>query len=266
MEQIPMTHQSIVRAINFLKAFIPYNQPMGTNEFSERFNLNKSTVSRILSVLRDNGLLYQDPDTKKYYLGPLAAEMGMAISKSLQTHLITIAQPFLEELSITTGEGIALEVLSGKSSILAYQMPTRKTLHVSVKLGERLPLHVTSGAKIILAFSGSEFVDKVLDKKLERFTPNTITDPEILKKHLVEYRRQGVAFDRGERDEDVYTIAAPIFNYEKRPVAAAVVVAPAKRMMDEAIQSKIITAVKETAQLISAKLYYPGITDKEVSQ
>ena len=37
-------------------------------------------------------------------------------------------------------------------------------------------------------------------------------------------------------------------------------------MMDEAIQSKIITAVKETAQLISAKLYYPGITDKEVSQ
>ena len=259
-----MTHQSIVRAINFLKAFIPYNQPMGTNEFSERFNLNKSTVSRILSVLRDNGLLYQDPDTKKYQLGKLATEIGMAVSKSLQTHLITIAQPFLDELSITTEEGTALEVLSGKSSILAYQMPTRKTLHVSVKLGERLPCHVTSGAKIIMAFSEPDFVDKLLDKKLERFTPNTITNPEILREHLIEYRRQGVAFDHGELDEDVHTIAAPIFNYEKRPVAAAVVVAPAKRMMHEEVKSKIIKAVKETAQLISAKLFYPEITDKEV--
>jgi IclR family KDG regulon transcriptional repressor len=261
MEQIPMTHQSIVRAINFLKAFIPYNQPIGTNEFSERFNLNKSTVCRILQVLRDNELLYQDQDTKKYYLGPLAAEMGIAVSKSLQTHLITIAQPFLDELSITTGEGIALEVLSGKSSILAYQMPTRKTLRVSVKLGERLPCHVTSGAKIIMAFSEPEFVDKLLDKKLEPFTPNTITNPEILREYLIEYRRQGVAFDHGELDEDVYTIAAPIFNYEKRPVAAAVVVAPAKRMMDEEIKSKIITSVKETARLISSKLFCSEIID-----
>jgi IclR family KDG regulon transcriptional repressor len=261
MEQIPMTHQSIVRAINFLKAFIPYNQPMGTNEFSERFNLNKSTVCRILQVLRDNELLYQDPDTKKYYLGPLAAEMGMAVSKSLQTHLITIAQPFLDELSITTGEGIALEVLSGKSSILAYQMPARKTLRVSVKLGERLPCHVTSGAKIIMAFSEPDFVDKLLDKKLEPFTPNTITNPEILREHLIEYRRQGVAFDHGELDEDVYTIAAPIFNYEKRPVAAAVVVVPAKRMMDKEIKSKIITSVKETARLISSKLFCSEIID-----
>jgi DNA-binding IclR family transcriptional regulator len=256
MEQSPMTHQSIVRAINFLKAFIPYNQPMGTTEFSERFNLNKSTVCRILQVLRDNELLYQDPDTKKYYLGPLAAEMGMAVSKSLQTHLITIAQPFLDELSITTGEGVALEVLSGQSSILAYQLPTRKTLRVSVNLRERLPCHVTSGAKIIMAFSEPEFVDKLFNKKLERFTPNTITDPKVLKKQLIDYRKQGVAFDHGELDEDVYTIAAPIFNYEKRPVAAAVVVAPAKRMMDEEIKSKIITSVKETARLISSKLFY----------
>jgi IclR family KDG regulon transcriptional repressor len=261
MKSTPTTHLSLVRAIKFLKAFIPYNKPMGTNEFSKRFNLNKSTVCRILQVLRDNELLYQDPDTKKYYLGPLAAEMGMAVSKSLQTHLITIAQPFLDELSITTGEGTALQVLSGQSSILAYQMPTRKTLRVSVRLGERLPSHVTSGAKIMMAFSEPAFVDKMLDKKLERFTPNTITDPEILREHLIEYRRQGVAFDHGELDEDVHTIAAPIFNYEKRPVAAAVVVAPAKRMMDEAIKSKIITSVKETARLISSKLFCSEIID-----
>jgi IclR family KDG regulon transcriptional repressor len=256
MEQTSVTHQSIVRAINFLKAFIPYNQPMGTNEFSKRFNLNKSTTCRILQVLRDNELLYQDQDTKKYQLGRFAADMGMTVIKSLQTHLITIAQPFLDELSITTGEGAALEVLSGQSSILAYVIATRKRLHVSANLGERLPVHAASGAKIIMAFSELDFVDKLLNKELKRFTPHTITDPEVFKEHLIEYRKQGVAFDHGELDEDVHTVAAPIFNYEKRPVAAAVVTGPAYRMTNERLKLKIIKSVKETAMLISSKLFY----------
>lgn len=261
METQPVTHQSIIRAVNFLKIFTPYNHPVGTNELSRKFNLNKSTVSRILNVMKDNDLLYQDPNTRKYQLGPLVAEMAMALNRSLDAHLISIAQPFLDKLSAETGEGVALEVLSGKSSILSYQMPTRKTLQVSVNLGERMPVHVGSGAKIIMAFSEPEFVDKLLDGKLIRFTPNTITDPEILKEHLVEYHKQGVAFDNGELDEDVHTVAAPVFNYQKRPVAAAVVVAPANRMGNKQVKSKIIKSVKTTARLISSKLFYQGESD-----
>lgn len=255
METQQVTHQSIIRAVNFLKVFTPHNQPVGTNELSKRFNLNKSTVSRILSVMKDNKLLYQDPDTRKYQLGPLVAEMAMALNRSLDSHLISIAQPFLDDLSAKTGEGVALEVLAGKSSILSYQMPARKTLQVSVKLGERLPVHVGSGAKIIMAFSDTRFVEKLLDGKLIRFTPNTITEREVLKKHLIDYKKQGVAFDNGELDEDVYTVAAPIFNYQKRPVAAAVVVAPAKRMANKKVRSMIVQSVKETAKLISSKLF-----------
>jgi DNA-binding IclR family transcriptional regulator len=51
--------------------------------------------------------------------------------------------------------------------------------------------------------------------------PKKITDPEVLKKNLIEYHREGIAFDFGEMDIDVHTVAVPIFNYEKKPVAAA---------------------------------------------
>jgi len=256
METQQVTHQSIIRAVNFLKVLIPNNQPVGTNDLSKKFNINKSTVSRILNVMKENGLLYQDSDTRKYQFGPLVAEMAMALNRSLDSHLISIAQPFLDDLSAETGEGVALEVLSGNSSVLAYQMPTRKILQVSVNLGERMPVHVASGAKIIMAFSDPRFVEKLLDKKLMRFTPNTITDPEVFRKNLIEYRRQGVAFDHGELDEDVHTVAAPIFDYQKIPVAAAVVVVPAKRMKNKKVKSKIVKSVKETARLISSKLFY----------
>lgn len=262
METHPVTHQSMIRAINFLKAFIPNNQPIGTNELSKKFNLNKSTASRILSILKENELLYQDLDTKKYQLGPLVAEMAKAMDRSFDAHLISIAQPFLEALGAATGEGVALEVLSGNNSILAYQIPTRKTLRVSINLGERLPVHVGSGAKIIMAFSDPKLVAKMLDHKLIRFTSSTITDPRVLKKKLLDYHRQGVAIDNGELDEDVHTVAAPIFNYQKIPVAAAVVVAPAKRMKNKIVKSKIVKCVIETAQSISSRLYYQGEVDR----
>ena len=256
MKTQPMTHQSIIRAINCLKALVPLNQPVGTNELSRQFKLNKSTVSRILNILKENELLFQDPDTKKYQLGPFIAEMAMALNRSLDAHLISIAQPFLDELSVKTGEGIALETMAGGNSILSYQMPTRKTLRVSVNVGERLPVHVSSGAKIMLAFSDPTFVDKMLDRELTRFTPNTITDPDVLKRLLLDFRKQAVAFDRGELDEDVHTVAAPIFNYQRQPIAAAVVVTPANRMASKTITSEIIESVKETATLISSRLFY----------
>ena len=126
-----------------------------------------------------------------------------------------------------------------------------------------MPIHVTSGAKIIMAYSEPDFVDKLLERKLVRLTPNTITDPDALKANLIEYHRQGVAFDYGEMDIDVHTIAAPIFNYEKKPVAAAVVVVPANRMDKKEVKSKIIKSVKETSRLISSKLFYSEIREKK---
>ena len=248
-------HQSIERAINILKAFIPNNQPMGTTELSKRLNLNNSTVCRILQALRDNEVLQQDPFTKKYQLGLLAADIGIAVNQSLETHLTSIAQPFLDELSMSIRETAALEVMSGKSTVLVYRVIGPQRLNVSLNIGERLPVHAVSGAKVIMAFSAPETVDKLLNKKLERFTPNTITDPKIVKKHLIGYHSQGVAFDYGELDIDIYSVAAPIFNHEKRPVAAAVIVAPASRM-NSGVKSKAIKLVKKAAMSISSKLLF----------
>jgi DNA-binding IclR family transcriptional regulator len=206
--------------------------------------------------MKDQGLLYQDPDTRKYQLGPLVAEIASAMNRSFDTHLISLAQPFLDKLSADTGEGVAIEVLAGDSSVLAYQIPARTTLRVTANVGDRLPVHVSSGAKIILAFSDPQRVDKILDRKLVRYTANTITDPEVLKKHLIEYRRQGVAFDYGELDEDVYTVAAPILNYEQKPVAAVLIAGPDKRMGTNLKESEMIKSVKEAALSISKRLFY----------
>ena len=119
-----------------------------------------------------------------------------------------------------------------------------------------MPVHVAAGARAIMAHMPLEIVDNLLDGELRRFTPKTITDPEALKRQFKEIRRKGFALDCGELDEDVYIMAAPVFDYTKRPIAAAIIGGPAYRMKSHLRDKKSVSLLKETAAQISARLYY----------
>ena len=72
---------------------------------------------------------------------------------------------------------------------------------------------------------------------------------------LKEVRETGIAYDNGERYEDAFAIATPIFNYEKLPVAAVVIAGPAFRMTPLFIE-EIVEPLKRTALEISRRLHY----------
>lgn len=247
------THQSLERALEILKAFTPNNQELGTVEVGEKVGLHRSTVTRLMQTLAQHGFLQQNPATKKYSLGRSAFEVGRAITRSLNSHFITIAQPYIDALRDSIGETVALEVFSGDSTVLASTARGPRLVQVSFRIGDRLPVHVAAGAKAVLAFLPPEQVESLIPKKLIPFTSNTITNRQILLKQLEEIRENGIAFDRGERDMDVHVIAAPVFNHDNRPIAAVVVSVPVSRK-EFLVQPKIISKLKKTTVAISAQL------------
>ena len=197
----------------------------------------------------------QDSQTRKYVLGHSAADLGRAIFQSLKGHLVVIAQPELDELCRRVGETVSLEVATGEGTILGYTNQGSQRLQVSINVGERVPIHVAAGAKAVLAYSEPALVDRLLQREFERFTPNTIQDPQVLRKQFEEIRLNGYSYDRGERDFDVHAMAAPIFNHAKKPVAAVVLAFPSTRA-EHCTRPEIIEQVKETARKISALLHY----------
>jgi IclR family KDG regulon transcriptional repressor len=245
---------SAEKVLKILLAFLPHNQEMGTLELSDKLGLHKSTVSRLLHLLTGHQFLRQDPANKKYKLGKSAAEIGSAVIDSLNSSIVTIAQPYLHELCNALGESVALELLARDRVVLAYDLEGSQHIRFSFRRGERLPLHVAAGAKAILAFSSEEFVRSSLQGRLTRYTPKTITSPKALRAELEEIRRRGVAFDLGERYIDVYALAAPIFNHEKKPVAAVVIAGPDARMKAHMESPPTVALLKETAARISAQL------------
>lgn len=248
---------AIEKSLDILLAFTPYNQELGTGEISRRLGLHKATASRILRTLAEKGFLQQDPEGKKFSLGPAISDICRAYNNGLNSNLVLMAKPYIDELRNALEETVVLEVLSGESTVMAYVAEGPQHVRIAGTVGDRLPVHAAAGAKAILAFSPPEVVDRLVGGSLQRLTPNTITDGKIYKNKLVKIRRQGFSLDREEIDVGINAVGAPIFNYEDRPVAAVVVAGPAQRVTG-AEDSTLVRKVVETAGEISTRLHFKG--------
>ncbi|MFC1867476.1 IclR family transcriptional regulator [Thermodesulfobacteriota bacterium] len=249
------THRSVERALRLILAFLPDDRDMGTVELSNILGLPPSTVSRLLHILIKHGFLQQDQITKKYKLGKSCADIGKAITRSVRGNLVAIAKPHLDDLRNTVGDTVSLEVMLRDGTFIAYRAKGPHLIQVLFDPGELLPIHVAVGAKAVLAFSPPNVFNRLIKGKLKRFTPNTITNPEALKANLEEIRQKGYAWDKAELDINVYALGAPIFDYQKRPVAAIVIAAPIDRMKAH-IKGNVVSLLKETAMKISSLLFY----------
>ncbi|RLE08759.1 IclR family transcriptional regulator, partial [Candidatus Aerophobetes bacterium] len=93
------------------------------------------------------------------------------------------------------------------------------------------------------------------EEGLERFTENTITDPEVLKQELKEIRKRGYAIDNMEHEEGIRCVGAPIRNHRGEVFAAISVSGPSQRFSlsrIEVMAKLVIKAAKE----ISKKMGY----------
>ena len=150
------THQSLERALTLLLAFDPQNSEMGTVELSALCGVHKSTVSRLLKVLVGYKFLSQNPETRKYSLGPAILHLGRALNQSLKTNLVQIAKPYIDDLRYKLKETVILEILAGENMVMAYVAEGPRLVRLAGSIGDRVPFHAAAGAKAFLAFCPPE--------------------------------------------------------------------------------------------------------------
>jgi len=252
----PNNYHSVQKALQILLSFVPHNNDMGTSEISSHLGLHKSTASRLLNVLTSYGFLQHDAKTRKFRLGISAAKISTAIKQSLGEQLVSIAQPHLDDLRNEIGETVALEVWVRNATILAYRAEALRLRRVYLlRPGDRVDVHVSAGARVILAFLAPQMVDHILTGPFERYTENTIVDAGTLKEKVREARDAGFAISKGERNPDSNIVAVPIFDYEKKPVAAISLFTDNEEL-PKLLEADIVSKLRKTAALISAKLLY----------
>jgi len=156
------THAGVEKALRLLKAFAPRNKSIGPLALSRKLGYHPSTTTRLLRVLKKHGFVEQEPETKQYYLGRSIIFLARAVIESLNTDLVSIAKPYIDNLRDRTKESTGLEVWAGDTTALAYVAPGLQLVKVSATPGARMPLHVAVGAKVILAYLPPDIADNLL--------------------------------------------------------------------------------------------------------
>ena len=74
----PSFSQSLERGLRILSEFAANGPVLGIADLARAVDLNRSTTHRYVATLTSLGFLQQDPDTRKYSLGPRVVDLGFA--------------------------------------------------------------------------------------------------------------------------------------------------------------------------------------------
>jgi DNA-binding IclR family transcriptional regulator len=194
---------------------------LSLTEISQRAGLPLSTTHRMVAEWTDWGGLTR-LDDGRYSLGLRLWEIG--VQTPTARNLRTIALPYLEDLYEATREHVHLAILDGRDALYVEKLSGHKAVHVISRVGGRLPLHATGVGLVLLGFAPAGFQAEYLDSELTRFTPATVTDPEVLRRRLAEIRATGIASMSEEMTPGSSSIAAPVRDRTGQVVAAVSVV------------------------------------------
>jgi IclR family transcriptional regulator, KDG regulon repressor len=217
--------------------------------------MNKTTVRRIAVALVKGGFLKQPEKRGKYSLGMRFLDFSKAIKGNNQ--IVDAAAPYLFKLSQEVDETVALALWDGESAVICQNIHPNHPLKVISNEGKILGLHYTSLGKAIVAYLTEAELKRIFAGGLARSTPNSITDFDDLKKHLLIVRQQGVAIDDEEYALGVRGVAAAFRDENNTVLGSITVLGPSVRLSRERLR-ECVSSVKNCAAKISAELGYNG--------
>lgn len=221
--------QSVQRAARVLRAFSRQRPELGVTELSRDLGMHKSTVSRLLAALRQEGLVTQVPDTGKYRLGVgVVALAGVALET---LDIVAAAEADAHALADTTHETVSVVVREGVNCVDLLVIPGSHPVRAVRALGQRIPLHLSAGGQVLLAFG----------------------DQVPAGTELANVRHDGYAEVRDGWGADLVELAVPVRDSRSRVAAALSVTVPAYRAEDNTL-AEILATARAAALRISANL------------
>ncbi len=242
---------SVSAALRLLKAFSESEVEIGISDLARRLGVAKSTAHRLAATLLSEGMLEQNADTGRYRLGIGLFRLGALVRQRMDVSIE--ARPLLRELREKANETVHLAVLDGTEIMYIYNLESTQAIRMRSDIGVRKPAYCTAEGQAMLAFQPSEVVERVIRAGLPPRTPQTITDPAVLRRTLELIRQRGCAIEDEESEVGMRCVAAPVRNDSGEVIAAIGLGGPVSRLSKKALAG-FVPHVIGTAAAISAQL------------
>jgi len=162
--------QSIERSLTLLREIAAQNR-RGSRllDLATRTGLQRPTVHRMLKCLAAEDMVQQDPDTHRYFLGPMVFELGLTAAPRF--NLREICHPALMRIAEATADTVFLVQRSGLDAIcLDRQEGAFPIKTFTLEVGVRRPLGVGTASLAVLSALGEEEIQNIVEANAVRLT------------------------------------------------------------------------------------------------
>jgi DNA-binding IclR family transcriptional regulator len=249
--------QSLHRAVLLLRLITAHNREgMRLVDLYRRTGMERPTVHRILQGLIAEQLIRQDERTKRYYLGPLVYEMGLAATPKLA--LRDICKPHLQAIAQDTGDTVFMTVRSSFDAVCVARADGAFPITVLVlDVGRHRPLNVGAGGLALLAALPDEEVQRICKINAERtLRKNARFSESALRASILAARRQGYSVNKVMETPAVLSVGMVVRFPDQRAAAAICVCTLAQRLgktrMDMVVQRLRVAVLHIEAELAIA--------------
>ena len=186
-----------LRLFALLEVIAQRDAPFTQQAIVDEVGLPKPTVYRMLQQLEGAGLLQRDGNGRHYSAGQRLRRLAENLLLNSSTHGARHA--VLRQLVDSLGESCNLTAFAAGEVLYLDRVETAAPLRFYLHPGSRVPAHCSATGKLFLSQMSPAQRRRLLSAvPLERFTQNTLTDPDALEREIEQVRQQGYAFDNEE--------------------------------------------------------------------
>lgn len=228
-EKTGKTIQSIHRALDILEYLVFSGQGKRLSEISKACGLNKTTAFHIIKTLEMRGYLEQSPDTLRYKHGGMLYQIATKVYQNID--IIAYYTPAMQKLYQTYNETVTLYLYQHYNSqtdwqaVCIHALESTASIHVSIPVGTWYPLVNTAIGRLYLSAMNQEDLQQYLSSE-KNFSAKQADE---LKEALVQIRNTHCCVEQNEYEDGITNIAAPIYKWSGRFLAALCVSIPSHR-------------------------------------
>jgi DNA-binding IclR family transcriptional regulator len=220
------------RVLLVLKTLAAHPDGVSLDSLARELDIPKSSLHRVLQVLRSASLAEQD-ERRRYRLSLELVRLAFEYYQGLDRREFVL--PALRALVERFSETAHYAELNGAEVVYVAKVePVGSSVRMSSVVGGRNPAHCTALGKALLAYAllDRSAIDRFLLDcgPLARRTEHTVVSASGLASELTSVRKRGFAVDDQESELGVNCIAFPVFfDSPVRPSGAISVAALAHR-------------------------------------
>lgn len=235
------------KGLRVIEAFNQDRSRLTPSEAAEIVGISRTAARRYLLSLCHFG--YAQTDGRQFWLGPGVLRLGQSYLDGAR--LPRLVQPFLQRLSMVTGETSNFSVMDGHEVVYLAHSNGPRLVSIGFHVGARAPAHVVTPGYVIAATWAQDELERwTAQHNFAAYTPNTFTSAQQFGHQVETTRAQGFCFIQQQLDMGLCGLALSLQDRKGRCMGAIGITMQLRSGAQEQMIEQMLPALREAQQTL----------------